>query len=104
MKRIGMIGGFSWHSTLEYYRILNQLACDRNFIHESIFTELVGGRFLAATKRKYLDVIERLVENGAEGIILGCTEIPLLIQQHDTETKLFATTEIHCVAAIEAAF
>jgi aspartate racemase len=55
------------------------------------------------SKEKYLGIINRLIKSGAEGIILGCTEIPLLIQQKDVAVPVFDTTEIHANAAFEFA-
>jgi aspartate racemase len=75
---------------------------ERSGIHEIIFNELCKGVFTENSKSYYLSVIKKLVDNGAEGIILGCTEIPLLINQNDTNIPLFDTTFIHAnkVAAI----
>ena len=66
--------------------------------------EQVKDRFIESTKQKYLSVIDRLAAEGAQGVILGCTEIPLLLNQKDTNVPVFSTTEIHCQATIEAAF
>ncbi|QOR65943.1 aspartate/glutamate racemase family protein [Cytobacillus suaedae] len=68
---------------------------ERNIIHDIIFNELCKGVINKSSKSYYLSVINNLVENGAEGIILGCTEIPLLITQNDTHIPLFDTTFIH---------
>ncbi|GAB3007755.1 aspartate/glutamate racemase family protein [Niabella terrae] len=65
--------------------------------------ELHLGIVTAASKARYLDVIEHLAQRGAEGVILGCTEIPLLIQQEDLELPVFDTTKIHAAAAVEFA-
>jgi hypothetical protein len=56
-----------------------------------------------SSKDIYLEVINNLVSIGAEGIVLGCTEIPLLIQQKDCEARLFDTTTIHALAAVDLA-
>lgn len=76
---------------------------ERDLIHRTIFDELTVGVFTAQTKRAYLDVIERLRARGAQGIILGCTEIPLLVKPTDCALPLFDTTEIHVSAAVEHA-
>ncbi|MBP3039116.1 aspartate/glutamate racemase family protein [Bacillaceae bacterium Marseille-Q3522] len=76
---------------------------DRITIHEVIFAELCKGDVLPSSKEKYQKIIQRLGENGAEGIILGCTEIPLLIKQQDSALPLFDSTKIHCEKAVEAA-
>jgi aspartate racemase len=69
-----------------------------------IFDELCRGQFTPASKGIYLDVVDRLAEQGAEGVILGCTEIPLLINQSDRPgLPMFDTTGLHVDAAIELA-
>ncbi len=73
---------------------------DRYFINSSIFSELGKGLFQRQTKERYLNIIHKLVERGAEGIILGCTEIPLLIKQEDCPVPSFDTTMIHVRAAV----
>lgn len=74
---------------------------DREFIHTTIYEELGKGILNEETRRHYLFIINKLIENGAEGIILGCTEIPLLIQQKDCSVPVFDTTLIHSAAAVE---
>ncbi len=76
---------------------------DRNFIHESIFNELAKDIINPDTKKRYLSIIDKLVSKGAEGVILGCTEIPLLIKQDDVSIPAFDTTLIHSKAAVEFA-
>jgi aspartate racemase len=73
---------------------------DRAFIHETIFNELGKGLILESTKERYLSIIEKLIKNGAEGIILGCTEIPLLVKQDEVKVPVFDTAMIHSNAAI----
>jgi aspartate racemase len=77
---------------------------DRATIHRVIFEEIVLGKLLEESRRTYREIIERQVANGAEGVILGCTEIPLLIKQADSRAPLYDTTEIHALAAVEMAF
>ena len=72
-------------------------------IHKVIVEELVRGRFLENSKNKYIDIIEELVSKGAQGIILGCTEIPLLVKQEDLTIQLLDTATIHAEAALRAA-
>jgi len=72
-------------------------------IHQVIYEELCLGKINRDSRKKYLDVIDRLKEEGAEGIILGCTEIGLLVKQEDTDIPLFDTTEIHARAAVDFA-
>ena len=76
---------------------------DRATIHEIIYEELCLGITRDESRRKYLDIIGRLVKRAAEGVILGCTEIKLLIGQGDCDTPLFDTTEIHARAAVDFA-
>ena len=76
---------------------------DRNFIHASISNELQKAVFKDETKEQYLKIIEKLREKGAQGIILGCTEIPLLINQADCNLPIFDTTAIHSRAAVDFA-
>jgi aspartate racemase len=76
---------------------------DRKFIHETIGSELGRGIFKPETKSYYLEVMKKLVEQGAEGIILGCTEIPMLIKTEDIDIPLFDTALIHAKAAVEFA-
>lgn len=75
-------------------------ADDRDFLHDTIFNELGKGLILESTKARYLSIIEKLIENGAEGIILGCTEIPLLVKQEMVTVPVFDTALIHSNAAI----
>ena len=76
---------------------------ERDVIHNVIYDELSKGEINPASKEKYLKIIDRLTKNGAEGIILGCTEIPLLIKQKDVSVPVFDTTTIHATAAFEFA-
>lgn len=75
----------------------------RKYIMETIFNQLERGIFHEKTRQQYLQIIQQLHQSGAEGIILGCTEIPLLIKQHHTSVPLFDTTEIHAQAAVDFA-
>lgn len=76
---------------------------DRERVHEVIFEELCRGKFKEDSKAAYLDIIHRLEKKGAQGIILGCTEIPLLISQEDCQLPLFDTTFIHASKAVKFA-
>ena len=76
---------------------------DRATVHRIIYEELVQGRVEAASRQAYREVIARLVERGAEAIILGCTEIMLLVKPEDSAVPLFDTTAIHAEAAVERA-
>lgn len=76
---------------------------DRDFIHSTIMNELLKEQFRKETKERYLDIITELGRRGANGIVLGCTEIPLLIKQDDTHLPVFNTLEIHAKAAVDFA-
>ncbi|SDS93406.1 aspartate racemase [Mucilaginibacter mallensis] len=76
---------------------------ERDFLHYTIFEELGRGIINPDTKRYYINVINKLIARGAEGIILGCTEIPLLINSTDVDIPLFDTASIHAKAAVEFA-
>ncbi|MFT9125983.1 MAG: aspartate/glutamate racemase family protein [Acetobacter fabarum] len=74
---------------------------DRATVHRIIYEELVAGRIEEASRAAYRAVIARLVEAGAEAIILGCTEIMLLVGPEDSSVPIFDTTALHAEAAIE---
>jgi len=76
---------------------------DRQFLHDAIYEEMGKGLFLPATKARILSMIEQLALQGAEGVIFGCTEIPLLIQDRECVLPVFNTTLIHAGAAVRFA-
>lgn len=76
---------------------------DREFVHHVIFEELCQGIMDPSSKEKFKVIIDGLISSGVEGVILGCTEIPLLIKQEDVDVPVFDTTQIHAEAAIEMA-
>ncbi|NUM80709.1 aspartate/glutamate racemase family protein [bacterium] len=76
---------------------------ERTFIHESIFGELTKNIFHEETKQRYLEIIARLLQQGAKGMIFGCTEIPLLIKPNECPVPVFDTTVIHAKAAVDFA-
>ena len=78
-------------------------ADDRTVVHDVIYDELVRGVVRAASRRRYLDVIDRLVARGAGGVIAGCTEIELLVRADDLSVPYFPTTALHAAAAVDAA-
>ena len=78
-------------------------APDREIVHRIIYDELVLGQINQRSKEQYLNVIAQLVDRGVEGVILGCTEIGLLVQQADSQVPLFDTTRIHAEAAVQYA-
>ncbi len=76
---------------------------DRNRIHKIIYEELVHGKIKPTSKKEFQKIINNSVENGAQGVILGCTEIPLLIKSSDINIPVFDTTRIHAESAVEFA-
>ncbi|MFB7156407.1 aspartate/glutamate racemase family protein [Lysinibacillus sp. NPDC056232] len=80
--------------------VLVPLAKERAEVNRIIYEELCLGRIEQASKDYYLQVIESLVQSGAQGIILGCTEIGLLIKQEDVNVPVFDTTVLHAQAAV----
>jgi aspartate racemase len=78
-------------------------AQERGIIHRIIYDELVVGKIREDSKEQYIRIIKQMIDDGAEGIVLGCTEIGLLIHQQDSPVPLFDTTRIHAEAAVEYA-
>ena len=76
---------------------------DRDLVHRVIFDELCLGRVEAASRKEYLRIIAALGDEGAQGVILGCTEIPLLVRPGDTALPVFDTTAIHAQKAVDLA-
>jgi aspartate racemase len=77
---------------------------DREFVHRVIYDELCLGLISNTSRVRYRKVIDRLVQNGAEGVIFGCTEISLLMSQSDSPVPVFDTTSIHAASAVNFAF
>jgi aspartate racemase len=78
-------------------------AADRTLVHDVIYDELVHGVVRDESRAAYVDVVRRLVERGAGGVVLGCTEIELLVGPGDVEVPVFATTALHARAAVDFA-
>lgn len=76
---------------------------DREIIHRIIYDELCLGEIEPSSKEVYIAIIDKLIQNGAQGIILGCTEISLLVGESDSPVPVFDTTLIHAVSAVEYA-
>lgn len=76
---------------------------EREIIHRVIYDELCLGIVKQDSREQYIQIMEKLVQEGAEGIILGCTEIELLVHEGDSQVPLFPTTKIHAIAAVEYA-
>ncbi len=76
-------------------------AADRDEVNRVIFEELVYGKVEAASRKGYVEIIGRLAQAGAQGVIAGCTEIGMLLSQSDVDLPLFDTTRIHALAAVD---
>jgi aspartate racemase len=74
---------------------------DRKIVHKIIYEELVQGKIKSTSRIEFQKIINNSIENGAEGVILGCTEIPLLIKSSDVNIPVFDTTRIHAESAVE---
>ncbi len=83
--------------------VITPFAEEREIIHNVIYNELCAGMIKPASKKAYVNIIERMVGKGAEGVILGCTEIGLLVKEEDSPVPVFDTAEIHAIAAVEYA-
>jgi len=112
LKKVGLLGT-TYTMELDFYKdkliangiepIIPESQEDRDYIEDTLRNELGRGVLNPETKRQYLAIIQQLIDNGAEGIILGCTEIPLLIHQEDIAVPVFDTTKIHAKAAVSFA-
>jgi len=78
-------------------------SADRERVHRVIYDELVAGELRQESKAAFLRIIDKLVSRGAQGIILGCTEIPLLVKDGDCPVPVFDTTRLHARAAVDLA-
>ena len=75
----------------------------RELVNRVVYDELVLGRVLDDSRRAFTTVIERLASSGAQGVVLGCTEIELLVRPEDSPVPVFASTRLHAAAAVEFA-
>ena len=83
--------------------VITPNAVDRKVVQDVIFDELCLGEFKESSKQLLLTLIDELQNNGAEAIILGCTELPLLIHRDDTVMPLYDSGQLHCQAAVKLA-
>jgi aspartate racemase len=111
-RKIGLLGTrFTMEEDFYKNRLIQKYGLDviipnaqeRELVHRVIYDELVVGQIRPTSRARYIEIIEQLIQEGAEGIILGCTEIGLLIHDGDCKVPLFDTTKIHAVAAVEYA-
>ena len=111
-KKVGLLGT-RYTMEMDFYRgrlerdhglkVLIPDEPGRTLIHDVIYRELGRGIVREESRRGYLGVIEDLRRRGAEGVILGCTEIPLIIKAADTPVPIFDTTALHAAAAVDFA-
>lgn len=112
LNKIGLLGT-KFTMEEDFYRgrlaekhgleVLIPEAKDREIVHRIIYAELVLGEIKAKSREQYKQIIDKLIGEGVQGIILGCTEIGLLVKVEDSRVPLFDTTYIHAVAAVEMA-
>jgi aspartate racemase len=76
---------------------------DRQIVHDVIYNELILGEINPSSRKAYVDIIDKMTKEGAVGVILGCTEIPLLIKDEDVSVEVLDTTSIHSKAAVDYA-
>ena len=112
VSKVGLLGTkFTMEQDFYKGRLQNQHGIEvivpneveQQWVHDVIYNELVQGVISDQSRQRYVEIISKLSEQGAQGVILGCTEIGLLISQEDTATKLFDTTGIHSCATVEKA-
>lgn len=112
LKRVGLLGT-AYTMEQDFYKgrlsekhgldILIPNEAERALVHRVIYEELVRGQVKDASRAEYSKIIARLVKEGAQAIILGCTEIGLLVKAEDSSVPLFDTTSIHALAAVDLA-
>jgi len=110
VKKVGLLGT-SFTMEQEFYKgrlsekygidVIVPDAHDRKRVHDIIYTELCLGLVKQPSKQEYIRIVDKLTQMGAEGVILGCTEIGMLISQNDSVAPLYDTTTIHAAKAVE---
>lgn len=112
LRTVGLLGTrFTMERDTYRGRLRDRFALDvlvpdepaRAEVHRVIYEELCHGRIDDASRRRFVEIVERLADRGAEGVILGCTEIGLLIGDDDVPVPVFDTARIHAEAAVERA-
>ncbi len=110
LKKVGLLGTrFTMEEDFYKGRLINRHGLgviipsdeEREIVHRVIYDELCNGEIKQLSKARFINIIENLVKEGAEGIISGCTEIGLLVKNQDSKVPLFDTTQIHAEAAVE---
>jgi aspartate racemase len=110
LRKVGLLGT-RYTMEQEFYRgrlvhkhgleVFIPSEAERSLVHDVIYNELCLGVINPASRQRYIEIMSGLVRSGAEGIILGCTEIELLVKTEDATVELFPTTRIHAEAAVE---
>ncbi|MCO7250135.1 aspartate/glutamate racemase family protein [Pseudoalteromonas sp. Ps84H-4] len=109
-KKVALLGTqFTMEQDFYKQRLADKFAIDvlipdvqgRETVHRIIYDELCKGIIKPESKAEYLTIIDKLTQQGAEAVILGCTEIGLLVQQFDTSIPLLDSTAVHCAMALE---
>ena len=112
MKKVGLLGTrYTMEEDFLKGRLLEKFGIeafvpekeDRDIVHSVIYDELVKGVIRDESRAQYLKIIDKLTAEGAEGIVLGCTEIPMLVTPNDTDAVLFDTTSLHAGRAVDLA-
>lgn len=112
IKRVGLLGTqFTMEQDFYKGRLIDKFDIEvivpdsgqQEVVHNIIYSELCLGKITDESKQQYLEIINCLHEQGAEAVILGCTEIALLVQQEHTKVPLYDTTEIHAAKAVKLA-
>ena len=110
IKTVGLLGtAFTMEQDFYKGRLIDKYSLkvlipdepDRKIVHDVIYQELCLGQVIEKSKKEFLRIIESLANQGAEAVILGCTEIGLLVNQSDTNIELYDTTVIHAEKAVE---
>jgi aspartate racemase len=112
LEKIGLLGTSFTMEDGFYQRRWNEIckvevitpgSADRRFVHRAIYEELCKGTVKDQTRAEFIKIVDRLVNDGAQGVILGCTELGLLLRPSDLNVPLFDSTLIHARAAVDYA-
>lgn len=110
VKKVGLLGTkFTMEKEFYKGRLIDRHGIDviipeeedREIVHNVIYKELCAGEIKASSREQYKNIIKKLADNGAEGVILGCTEIPMLISQADADIPIYDTTTLHALYAAD---
>ena len=109
LRRVGLLGTLPTMERDFYRRRLEAMGIAvlvpdeqaRRFVHGAIYGELLHGRFRPEMRAAFVDIVHQLCARGAQAVVLGCTEIPLLLRQEDSDVPLFDTLAIHAKAGVD---